>query len=105
MMLTGKQVPAKKAKKLGLVDDVVPPSILIETAAELALSRIGHKPKRESFMDQLTDKDAVAELALTSNPIGRKVLFDQATLAEGGQLEDPAAFVRRLNSLMLSLAG
>ena len=49
MMLTGKQVSAKKALKLGLVDDVVPPSILIETAAELALSRIGYKPKPESF--------------------------------------------------------
>ena len=33
-----------------------------------------------------------------------RVLFDQAQLAEGGQLEDPAAFVRRLNSLMLKLA-
>ncbi len=28
------------------------------------------------------------------------VLFDQATLAEGGQLENPAAFVRRINSLL-----
>jgi molecular chaperone HtpG len=34
-----------------------------------------------------------------------KVLFDQAQLAEGGQLDDPAAFVRRLNGLMLKLAG
>ncbi|MES9928063.1 MAG: molecular chaperone HtpG, partial [Candidatus Thiodiazotropha sp. 6PDIVS] len=34
-----------------------------------------------------------------------KVLFDQAQLAEGGQLDDPASFVRRLNSLMLKLAG
>jgi len=34
-----------------------------------------------------------------------RVLFDQAFLAEGGQLEDPAGFVRRLNSLMLSMAG
>ncbi len=33
------------------------------------------------------------------------VLFDQATLAEGGQLEDPASFVRRLNGLTLALAG
>ncbi len=32
-------------------------------------------------------------------------LFDQATLAEGGQLDDPAAFVKRLNALMLALAG
>src|ERR1043165_7120089 len=31
------------------------------------------------------------------------LLFDQALLAEGGQLEDPAGFVRRANDLMLSL--
>jgi molecular chaperone HtpG len=33
------------------------------------------------------------------------VLFDQALLAEGGQLEDPANFVRRMNQLMLELSG
>lgn len=33
-----------------------------------------------------------------------RILFDQALLAEGGQLEDPAGFVRRLNDLMLALA-
>ena len=33
------------------------------------------------------------------------VLFDQALLAEGGQIEDPATFVKRLNDLMLGLAG
>ena len=32
------------------------------------------------------------------------VLHDQAVLSEGGQLEDPAAFVRRLNDLFQSLA-
>ena len=31
------------------------------------------------------------------------VLFDQALLSEGGQLEDPASFVKRLNQLMLVL--
>ena len=30
------------------------------------------------------------------------VLFDQALLAEGGQLDDPAGFVRRINALMLA---
>jgi molecular chaperone HtpG len=33
------------------------------------------------------------------------LLFEQALLAEGGQLDDPGAFVRRLNYLMLALAG
>jgi len=32
------------------------------------------------------------------------ILFDQALLAEGGQLDDPATFVKRLNELMLSRA-
>uniref|UniRef100_UPI00257D6D51 enoyl-CoA hydratase-related protein n=1 Tax=Aeromonas sp. TaxID=647 RepID=UPI00257D6D51 len=36
LMLTGKQVRAKQAKKLGLVDDVVPLSILLEAAIKLA---------------------------------------------------------------------
>jgi len=47
-------------------------------------------------MDQEADEDRFADLS--------RVLFDQATLAEGGQLEDPAAFVHRLNKLMLSLS-
>ena len=33
-----------------------------------------------------------------------QVLFDQALLAEGGQLDDPATFVKRLNELLLSMA-
>jgi molecular chaperone HtpG len=33
------------------------------------------------------------------------VLFDQATLAEGGTLTDPASFVKRLNDLLLNLSG
>lgn len=32
------------------------------------------------------------------------LLFEQATLAEGGQLDDPAGFVKRINDLMLALS-
>jgi molecular chaperone HtpG len=32
------------------------------------------------------------------------ILFDQAMLAEGGQLDDPAAFVGRLNELLLDMS-
>jgi molecular chaperone HtpG len=34
-----------------------------------------------------------------------QILFDQAVLAEGGELDDPAGFVKRLNKLTLALAG
>jgi molecular chaperone HtpG len=33
-----------------------------------------------------------------------QILFDQALLSEGGQLNDPAGFVKKLNGLMLSLS-
>jgi molecular chaperone HtpG len=32
------------------------------------------------------------------------ILFDQAILAEGGQLEDPASFVNKLNKMLVSIA-
>ena len=32
------------------------------------------------------------------------ILFDQALLAEGGQLDDPAAYVRRVNALLVTAA-
>jgi molecular chaperone HtpG len=31
------------------------------------------------------------------------ILFDQALLAEGGQLEDPGTFVRRINDMLRDL--
>ena len=31
------------------------------------------------------------------------LLFEQAVLAEGGQLDDPAGYVKRANTLMLGL--
>ena len=33
------------------------------------------------------------------------ILFDQALLAEGGQLDDPAGFVKRVNQMVLEFAG
>ena len=34
-----------------------------------------------------------------------QILFDHALLAEGGQLDDPASYVKRLNGLLLALTG
>lgn len=81
LMLTGKQVNAKKALKLGLVDELVPAPILVEVAAKHALSLATPK-KAPSFVDRVTetlgDTDAIADFALTKTGVGRKVLFDQA---------------------------
>lgn len=68
LMLTGKQVRAKQARKLGLVDDMVPPSILLEAAIKLAKKG---KPRHHLKRD-LQGK------VLETNKFGRKVLFDQA---------------------------
>lgn len=46
-------------------------------------------------LDQEADEERFADLA--------KVVFDQASLAEGGHLKDPAAYVQRLNKLLLDL--
>ncbi|WP_204795496.1 fatty acid oxidation complex subunit alpha FadJ [Oceanisphaera litoralis] len=68
MMLTGKQLRPRQALKAGLVDDMVPQSILLQTAIELA--RQG-KPTRSRKKDLKT-------LLLTANPLGRKLVFDKA---------------------------
>ena len=31
------------------------------------------------------------------------MLFEQAVLAEGGRLDDPAAFVKRMNEMLLEM--
>ncbi|MGR5149969.1 fatty acid oxidation complex subunit alpha FadJ [Photobacterium alginatilyticum] len=66
MILTGKQLRAKKAKKLGVVDEAVPHSILLDIAEKQALKA---KPKRKhSFQDW----------AMGGNALGRSLVFDQA---------------------------
>ncbi|MCD6706090.1 MAG: molecular chaperone HtpG [Thiobacillus sp.] len=48
-------------------------------------------------LDSESDEDRFADWA--------NLLFEQALLAEGGQLDDPASFVRRLNGLLAMLPG
>lgn len=63
MILTGKQLRARQALKAGLVDEVVPASILLEAAVELATQgrpASRHLPVRERVL---------------ASPLGRAVLF------------------------------
>jgi molecular chaperone HtpG len=47
-------------------------------------------------MDGEQDEDRFADLAL--------ILLDQATLAQGSQLEDPASYVARMNKLLVEMS-
>jgi 3-hydroxyacyl-CoA dehydrogenase/enoyl-CoA hydratase/3-hydroxybutyryl-CoA epimerase len=69
MMLTGKQLRAAQAKKAGLVDAVVPKSILLEAAVKMALAG---KPQRKTVKLPLLGQ------LLEFTSIGRGILFSQA---------------------------
>ena len=79
LMLTGKQVDARKAKKLGLVDEVVSAPILLDVAAEHALRLVGEGHLvEEGVFARFEGSEALKEIALARNPVGRKVVFDTA---------------------------
>ncbi|GAB2690351.1 fatty acid oxidation complex subunit alpha FadJ [Aliiglaciecola aliphaticivorans] len=69
MMLTGAPVRAKQGLKYGIVDDMVPRSILMDVAIERALTA---KPQRKPVKMNLTSQ------FLEKTPIGRNTLFKQA---------------------------
>jgi 3-hydroxyacyl-CoA dehydrogenase/enoyl-CoA hydratase/3-hydroxybutyryl-CoA epimerase len=78
MILQSKQHNARKAKKIGLVDEVVHPGIAKEVAAELArsLSNQPGKPSRR-FKEFLEDPASEAMEFAARTP-ARKFIFDQA---------------------------
>ncbi|WP_426745495.1 fatty acid oxidation complex subunit alpha FadJ [Myxococcus faecalis] len=95
LILTGKNVKPAKARKLGIVDEVVPVPILraiaVQRARELAagtlkpvrahgqgLKSVGKKKGLAGFFQGLANKELWAEVAFEDNPLGRKVLFDAA---------------------------
>ncbi|GAB1620197.1 fatty acid oxidation complex subunit alpha FadJ [Agarivorans albus] len=69
MMLTGKQLRPKQALKSGLVDEMVPNSVLLDVAKKYA-----GKAKRK-----LKPKLSTISKLLEGNPVGRNVLFSQVT--------------------------
>ena len=69
MMLTGSPARAKQAKKYGIVDDVVPHSVLLKVAEQFALKR---KPEREAPQKSVMDK------VLEKTGPGRNMMFKKA---------------------------
>ncbi|WP_082627245.1 fatty acid oxidation complex subunit alpha FadJ [Colwellia sp. TT2012] len=72
MMLTGKQLRAKQALKYGLVDDVVPSTVLLHVAEQLAISLQQHGKKIVKRKQGLVDK------LLENNAVGRNIVYQQA---------------------------
>jgi molecular chaperone HtpG len=71
---------------------------------ERLLKQAGQKaPERKPILELNPDHPLVKALSGKTESFDDLVwvLFDQALLAEGGQPQDPAAFVRRLNSFLL----
>ncbi|BDY06130.1 fatty acid oxidation complex subunit alpha FadJ [Ferrimonas sp. YFM] len=69
MMLTGKQLRPKQAVKLGVADEMVPNTVLLEAAKKWV-----SKGKRKSTKPRLKGIEKVLEMT----PMGRNVIYDQA---------------------------
>jgi len=89
------------------------PSCLVVEQQDMAVSmqkilkQAGHEvPNLEPILEINTDHPLVKKLndEQGSDKFAdwTHILFDQAFLSEGGQLDDPAAFVARMNELLLS---
>ncbi|WP_373068744.1 fatty acid oxidation complex subunit alpha FadJ [Gemmatimonas sp.] len=73
MILTGKNIRAKKAWQMGLVHELVHPSIL----RDVAVRRVGALARGEA-MPARARKHSASEVLLEDNALGRKVVFRQA---------------------------
>ena len=86
LILTGKHLGAKKARRLGLVDEVVPQPILLEVARKRAAAAAAGEvkpPKRglarlRELAQEFSDPEFLQQLALEENPVGQRVLFKKA---------------------------
>ncbi len=72
MMLTGKQLRAKQALKAGLVDDVVPSSVLLKVAEKTAI-KLTQRGKKSAVRHQ-----SVVDKLLENNGVGRNIVYQQA---------------------------
>ncbi|HDM8135221.1 TPA: fatty acid oxidation complex subunit alpha FadJ [Vibrio harveyi] len=68
LILTGKQLRAKKAKKLGVVDACVPKTILLDVAEQLI----------EKGKNKGNKKQSTKEKLMSGSGLGRKFVFEQA---------------------------
>lgn len=71
IILAGKTIPGDRAAKVGLVDALLPDASFHHLVREYARARLDQDARSEEGPD-------IRELLLEKNPVGRKILFDQA---------------------------
>lgn len=74
LMLTGKQIPAKKARSLGLVHLAPPHELLFETAQKLARDILAG----QSNLSTKAPKISLLDKALSNLAVGQNLVFKQA---------------------------
>lgn len=78
LMLTGRQLRAKQAKKMGLIHEVCEAGSLYEHAVARALALSKKSGKDKVSLLSYLNKDKLTKLALEKTPQGRKLVFDTA---------------------------
>jgi len=89
------------------------PSCLVSNEGDISgtlqrmLKQAGQKaPERKPILEINPGHPLVRRMDAETGDLAdwSRLLFDQAMLAEGAQLEDPSGFVRRLNEMLLAMA-
>ncbi len=78
MIVAGKPVRPRKARKLALVDEVVPVEVLLDVARTRARDAIDQEPPERVIALNVSPGN-LQKLVLEKNPAGRKLLFKKAT--------------------------
>lgn len=71
IILAGKSIPPKAALKVGLIDALFPDAAFLHLLRDFALAKRGQRRRKDAGAD-------LKEFLLERNPLGRRVLFDQA---------------------------
>ncbi len=78
LLLTGRHLSAKRARQVGIVDELVPKEILIDAAIKRAQSRQHARARTIGSVTNNLSFKKLRDWIVAGNPIGRRVLFDQA---------------------------
>ncbi|MDB6097206.1 MAG: htpG [Francisellaceae bacterium] len=116
MMTKAKEILADKVKDIRLSHRLTnsPACLVVDqndmtSHMERLFRQAGQKvPTQKPILELNPDHLLIKRMNAETNGSGFndwvQVLFEQALLAEGGQLEDPATFVKRFNDLLLQMA-